>query len=83
MDKLKGMASKMGGGGSGEQKPAAGGEQQDYVDKGEFFLKTLISLSLSICNSYSYREEVDQCAHLCLEPPPFRPRLCLLALTPD
>ncbi|CAO1602574.1 MAG: hypothetical protein LQ339_000630 [Xanthoria mediterranea] len=34
MDKLKGMASKMGGGGSGEQKPAAGGEQQDYVDKG-------------------------------------------------
>ncbi|KAL8844420.1 MAG: hypothetical protein Q9176_001330 [Flavoplaca citrina] len=35
MDKLKGMASKMGGGSSGEQKPAAGGEQQDYVDKGE------------------------------------------------
>ncbi|KAL8846043.1 MAG: hypothetical protein Q9221_008839 [Calogaya cf. arnoldii] len=33
MDKLKGMASKMGGG-SGEQKPAAGGGQQDYVDKG-------------------------------------------------
>lgn len=36
MDKLKGMASKMGGG-SGEQKPAAGGGQQDYVDKGELF----------------------------------------------
>ena len=34
MDKLKGMAGKMGGGSSGEQKPAAGGEQQDYVDKG-------------------------------------------------
>lgn len=47
MDKLKGMASKMGGGGSGEQKPAAGGEQQDYVDKGEL-LSELSSLSLSI-----------------------------------
>ncbi|KAL8674301.1 MAG: hypothetical protein Q9168_001294 [Polycauliona sp. 1 TL-2023] len=33
MDKLKGMASKMGGS-SGEQKPAAGGGQPDYVDKG-------------------------------------------------
>ncbi|KAL8789077.1 MAG: hypothetical protein Q9213_001340 [Squamulea squamosa] len=33
MDQLKGLASKVGGG-SGEQKPAAGGEQKDYVDKG-------------------------------------------------
>ncbi|KAL8771677.1 MAG: hypothetical protein Q9209_002868 [Squamulea sp. 1 TL-2023] len=34
MDQLKGLASKVGGG-SGEQKPAAGGgEQKDYLDKG-------------------------------------------------
>ncbi|KAL8696105.1 MAG: hypothetical protein Q9201_007826, partial [Fulgogasparrea decipioides] len=31
MDKLKNLAS---GGGSGEQKPAAGGGQEDYLDKG-------------------------------------------------
>ena len=33
MDQLKGLAGKVGGG-SGEQKPAAGGEQKDYLDKG-------------------------------------------------
>lgn len=34
MDQLKGLAGKVGGG-SGEQKPAAGGEQKDYLDKGK------------------------------------------------
>ncbi|KAL8725355.1 MAG: hypothetical protein Q9166_007415 [cf. Caloplaca sp. 2 TL-2023] len=33
MDKLKGLAGKVGGD-KGEQKPAAGGEQKDYLDKG-------------------------------------------------
>lgn len=71
MDKLKGMASKMGGGGSGEQKPAAGGEQQDYVDKGQFFA-TLISLSLSLSiatGSRTGRKWIN--VHICLEPLPF------------
>lgn len=61
MDKLSGLASKLGGGGNKESGSSSGGQQgEDYLDKGEFEHRRQATIGIANTNAGLALDSVEQ-----------------------